>query len=226
LEDDPTLDEWQRPWAQPRAAVAGWTLNDPNRITLADVVRNTGATVLIGVTAQTGLFDRTILTQMGENDPRPVIMPLSNPTANSECTPEEALRFTGGRALVATGSPFPVVHVRGRRVRTSQCNNLYMFPGVGLGALVSRAARITDRMFLAAAKRLSGMVTAAQEAEGLLLPEMQDIREASLQVARAVALEARDAGLGRQATDEEYERLLRNAQWHPNFVPYRPGFLG
>ncbi|MEP0772852.1 MAG: NAD-dependent malic enzyme [Acidobacteriota bacterium] len=226
FEDDPTLDEWQRPWAQPRSVVADWRLADPNRITLFDVVRNTRATVLIGVTAQTGLFDRTILTQMGENDARPVIMPLSNPTANSECTPEEALRFTGGRALVATGSPFPVVHVRGRQVRTSQCNNLYMFPGVGLGALVSRAARITDRMFVAAAKRLSAMVTPAQEAEGLLLPEMQNIRDASLEVAKAVALEARDAGIGRLASDEEYDRLLRNAQWQPHFAPYRPGVLG
>lgn len=225
LEDDPTLDEWQRPWAQPRAALDGWRLADPNRITLADVVRNTRATVLIGVTAQTGLFDRTVLMQMGENDPRPVIMPLSNPTSNSECTPEEALRFTGGRALVATGSPFPVVHLRGRSVRTSQCNNLYMFPGVGLGALVARAARITDRMFVAAAKRLSAMVTAAQQAQGLLLPDMQDIREASLEVAKAVALEAREAGLGRLASDAEYDQLLRLAQWQPGFVPYRPGTL-
>lgn len=111
-------------------------------------------------------------------------------------------------------------------MRTSQCNNLYMFPGVGLGALVSRAARITDRMFVAAAKRLSAMVTPAQEAEGLLLPEMQNIRDASLEVAKAVALEARDAGIGRLASDEEYDRLLRNAQWQPHFAPYRPGVLG
>jgi malate dehydrogenase (oxaloacetate-decarboxylating) len=223
LDDDPSLDEWQRSFAQPRAVVSGWTLENADTVGLRDVVRNARPTILVGVTARTGLFDREVLTAMGEHSPRPVVLPLSNPTANSECTPEEALRFTGGRALVATGSPFPVVHVRGRRIVTSQCNNLYMFPGVGLGALVSRCPRITDGMFLAGARALAGMVSAEKQKQGLLLPDMDDIREVSRAVALAVCREARDAGLGRLLEDEEYRSLLEKAQWRPEFVPYRAG---
>ncbi len=223
LDDDPSLDERQRSFAQPREAVAGWQCAEDGTIGLHDVVRNFKPTVIVGVTGQRGLFDREILRLMGENDRRPVILPLSNPTANSECTPEEALRLTGGRALVATGSPFPPVHLRGKKIITSQCNNLYVFPGVGLGALVSATPRITGEMFVAAAKALSAMVTPEQEQRGLLLPEMSHIREASLQVARALALEARSAGLGRILTDDEFDAVLRKAQWSPEFVPYRPG---
>lgn len=223
IEDDPSLSEWQRSFAQPREAIANWTLDDPNQITLHDVVRNARASAIAGVTAKAGLFDRPLLSQMGENDPRPVILALSNPTSASECTPEQALRATGGRALVATGSPFPVVHLSGRVVRAAQCNNLYIFPGVGLGALVSRAARVTDRMFVAAARALSEMVTPDQQAQGLLLPGMESIRQVSATVARAVALEARDSGLGRLLSDDEYDRLIQQAQWKPEFVPYRPG---
>jgi malate dehydrogenase (oxaloacetate-decarboxylating) len=223
FDDDPTLDPWQRAYAQPRAAVASWSLDDPGRVTLTDVVRNVKATVLLGVTAQTGLFDQRILTQMAENDARPVILPLSNPTTKCECTPEEALRFTGGRALVATGSPFPSVHVRGRRVATSQCNNLYIFPGMGLGALVARAAKVTDRMFLAAAHALSDLVSEAEAQRGLLLPAMDGIRDVSASVALAVAKEARDSGLGRRLDDEDLATIVRGAQWTPGFAPYRPG---
>ena len=223
LEGDPDLDPTQREFAQPRAAVEGWTLDDPGRVTLGDVVRNARPSVIAGFTARTGLFDQAILEQMGHNDERPVILALSNPTAKCECTPEQALRATGGRALVATGSPFAPVEIGGRTVAVSQCNNLYMFPGVGLGALVARAPRVTDRMFVSAAKALSAMVTAEEEARGLLLPSMEGIREVSARVARSVAVEARDAGLGRLLDDDELEEVIRNAQWRPEFMPYRPG---
>ncbi len=226
LEGDPAVDDTQRPYAQPRDAVAGWTLADPSRVSLAEVVANARATVLIGVTAQTGLFDAAILAQMGKNAERPVIMALSNPTAKCECTPEDALHHTGGRALVATGSPFaPVVH-DGRTVLSSQCNNLYIFPGVGLGALVAQASRVTDRMFVAAAKALSRLVTPEQERQGLLLPPMEGLREVAVAVAKAVAVEARDSGVGRVLSDDELEATIRRAQWQPRFMPYRPGVAG
>jgi len=223
LDGDPGLEEPQRPYAQPREAIAGWRLDDPSRVSLKDVVRNAGPSVLIGVTAQRGLFDAEILEQMSRNAARPVIMALSNPTASSECTPEEALRHTGGRALVATGSPFAPVERDGRKVPTTQCNNLYMFPGVGLGALAARASRVTDRMFVAAAKALSQLVTLPQEEMGLLLPPMKRIREVAAFVAKAVAIEARDSGLGRLLSDDDLEANIRRAQWRPDFVPYRPG---
>jgi malate dehydrogenase (oxaloacetate-decarboxylating) len=223
VDDDPKLEAPQRPWAQPRAAVTGWRLADPNRIQLADVVRNARATVLIGYTAQPGLFSAGILGQLAANDDRPIVLPLSNPTHKSECTPEQAAAATGGRALIATGSPFPPLRVAGREQAVSQCNNLYMFPGVGLGALIARAARVTDRMFVQASKALAAMVTADELERGQLLPPMTAIRETAFTVARAVAIEAREAGLGRLLPDEELEALLRRAQWSPRVYPYRPG---
>ena len=223
LDDDPKLDEAQRPFAQPRAAVAGWKLADPNRITVADVVANAKPTVLVGVTAQRGLFNEEILRQLGAHAQRPVILALSNPTSKTECTPEEAFKATEGRALVATGSPFAPVSFKGRELAAAQCNNLYVFPGVGLGALVSKAARVTNRMFVAASKALSARVTAEEEARGLLLPSMASIRDVAAAVALAVAREARDSGLGRMQTDEEYKALIARAQWEPRFYPYRPG---
>ncbi|MFI5166382.1 MAG: NAD-dependent malic enzyme [Thermoanaerobaculales bacterium] len=221
LDDDPALEPEQRPFAHPRAAVAGWKLSSPARIALEDVVGNARATVLVGFTAVRGLFGEGILKQMARNDPRPVVLPLSNPTDRSECTPADAMRATEGRALVATGSPFPSVSWEGRTVAFSQCNNLYMFPGVGLGALVSRCSRITDRMFVEGAKALASMVTPGELAQGLLLPPMEQIGDVAFAVARALAIEARDAKLGRLDDDEELAALIRRAQWKPHFYPYR-----
>ncbi len=225
LEGDPALAEEQVPYAQPRDAVAGWELADASRIFLKDVLRNARPGVLVGFTAVRGLFDAEVLEQIGRNAERPVILALSNPTSRSECTPEEALRGTGGRALVANGSPFPAVEYEGRKIPTSQCNNLYMFPGVGLGALAAKAAKVTDRMFVAAAQALSGLVTLPQEEAGLLLPPMKRIRDVAAVVAKAVAIEARDSGLGRLLSDDEIEATVRRAQWQPGIVPYRPGLL-
>ena len=130
---------------------------------------------------------------------------------------------TGGRGLVATGSPFAPVNFEGRQLASSQCNNLFIFPGMGLGALVARSQRVTPRMFVAASKALSAMVTPEQQESGLLLPEVKQVREASFQVARAVAIEARDSGLGRLLSDDELSQLVRGAQWDPRFYSYRPG---
>jgi len=200
-EDSAGLSEFQKPFAQPGGRCEGWTA--------ADAVRNAKATVLIGVTATGGFFDETLLRQMAANTARPVIFALSNPTSKSECTPEQVAVATDGRGLVATGSPFP---------GTSQCNNMYVFPGVGLGALVSNATKITDAMFLAASRAVSSLVEGDR-----LLPDIEDIRNVSLHVAKAVACEARDSGLGRLIGDDEYERLIRKAQWQPRYYTFRAG---
>lgn len=225
-EDMPGLEPQMKPFAQPRAAVAGWTLDSPGRITLRDVVRNARPTILIGLTAQAGLFDRALLEQVAAYDPRPVILPLSNPNSKSECTPQDVFEATRGMGLIATGSPFPPVAAAGRTHPTSQCNNMYIFPGVGLGALVSRSSRVTKGMFLAASRTLSDLVTAERRGSGLLLPAMEEIREAAFQVALAVAREARDSGLGRLLSDEELTAVIRKAQWKPHYYPYRPGPIG
>ncbi|HEX9009513.1 MAG TPA: NAD-dependent malic enzyme [Holophagaceae bacterium] len=226
LDDDPKLEGPQKPLAQRRAWVEGWKLDDPNRIGLPDVVRNAKPTVLIGVTAQPGLFSESILAETARHTERPIVMALSNPTHKCECSPEAVWKATDGKGLVATGSPFPPLTWKGRTLQASQCNNMYIFPGVGLGALVSHASRVTDEMFLAASRAISGMVTPEQEAMGLLLPEMRDIRRVSAAVAVAVGKEARDAGLGRLLDDDQLEETVRKAQWTPRYAPYRPSRIG
>jgi malate dehydrogenase (oxaloacetate-decarboxylating) len=226
MDDWTNLESQMHPFAQPRAAVAGWKLRSPDVVGLEDVIRNIRATVLIGVTARPKLFDANILGLMAANDERPVIMALSNPTSKCECTPEDVFAATAGKGLLATGSPFPPIGSPGREFKVSQANNMFIFPGVGLGALVSQASKVTDRMFLAASRALSGMVTADMRAQGLLLPEARVIRQVAFRVAMAVAKEARDSGLGRMVSDEQLETIIRKAQWIPRYYPYRPGPIG
>jgi len=226
MDDWPGLEPQMRLFAQPRAVIDGWKLRSPEAVGIEDVVRNAGATVLIGVTAQPKLFDANILGLLAANDSRPVVMALSNPTSKSECSPEDVFRATGGRGLLATGSPFPPMVTPGSDFRVSQANNMFIFPGVGLGALVSQSSKVTDRMFLAASRALSRMVSPDMEARGQLLPEAGVIREVAFQVALAVAKEARDSGLGRMVSDDRFENLIRRAQWLPRYYPYRPGPIG
>jgi malate dehydrogenase (oxaloacetate-decarboxylating) len=223
IEGDPLLEGPQLPLAQCRSAVEGWKLDDPSRIGLQDVVRNAHPTVLIGVTAQPNLFDEAILAETAKHSERPIVLALSNPTHKCECSPEAVWKATDGKGLVATGSPFAPVNWKGRTLQASQCNNMYIFPGVGLGALVCKATRITDSMFLAGSKAISTFVTPEQEATGLLLPEMKDIRQVSAAVAKAVSREARDAGLGRLLNDEQLDAIIVKAQWDPHYTAYRAG---
>lgn len=223
VEGDPKLEEPQKPFAQSRTNLTGWTPTEPDAFSLADVIHHAKPTVLVGVTAQRGLFSEAILAEVARNTERPVILALSNPTSKTECTPEEVARATDGRGLIAMGSPFDPIEWKGRTLRVSQCNNLYIFPGMGLGALVSKATRITDGMFLAGTRAISALVTPQQEAEGMLLPPMQDIREVSVAVAVAVGREARDQGFARRVDDATLEKLVRKAQWNPAYAPYRPG---
>jgi malate dehydrogenase (oxaloacetate-decarboxylating) len=225
IEGDPLLEGPQVPLAQRRAAIDGWQLDDPNRIGLQDVVRNAQPTVLIGVTAQPGLFSEATLAETAKHCERPIVLALSNPTHKCECTPEAVWKATDGKGLVATGSPFAPMDWRGKSLQASQCNNMYIFPGVGLGALACKASRVTDGMFLAASRAISAFVTPEQEAMGLLLPGMKDIRKVSAEVAKAVGIEARDAGLGRLLDDAQIEAMVTKAQWVPGYTPYRPGTI-
>lgn len=226
LENTSGLEEHQKPFAQKLSTVVNWKLETPDKITLMDVVTNAKATVLIGVTAKSGLFSDEILKQAARNTERPVILALSNPTSKSECTPDEVIKATNGKGLIATGSPFPPVEHNGKQHITSQCNNMFIFPGVGLGALVSTTPKVTNRMFLAASKALSNLVTEEQLSKGILLPDMKDIRFVSRRVAKAVAIEARDSSLGRLLDDEQYEKIITKAQWTPRYYPFRPGKTG
>lgn len=215
------VTEEQRFLLKQKEQIAGWKLSDPNKIALLDTIKNAGATVLIGVTGQPGTFDQEVLKAMSENGRLPIIMPLSNPTAKAECTPEEAYRATNGNCLVATGSPFAPVEWNGKKHVISQCNNLYIFPGVGLGALVSGTPKVTDGMFIAASKALAGLVSQSDLEAHRMLPAISDIRNVSAHVAQAVAIEARESGLGRIASDDELMEMVTQAMWKPEYLPYR-----
>ena len=204
-----------------KSLVANWELAAPNKISLLDAIKNTKATVLVGVTGQPGAFDEEILKAMSENTNLPIIMPLSNPTVKAECVPENVYKATNGNCIVATGSPFPPVNWDGKDMVISQCNNLYIFPGVGLGALVCGTPKVTANMFIAASKALANMVSEEELKSRRLLPPIENIRLVSEEVALAVAIEARESGLGIIGPDDKLREMIKNAMWQPEYLPYR-----
>jgi malate dehydrogenase (oxaloacetate-decarboxylating) len=216
------VEPYQRSFLQPRDAISSWAIPKDRPPTLAEVVKYAKITTLIGLSAQPGAFDEPLLRELARNSERPVVFCLSNPTSRSEATPEAVLRATEGRALTATGSPFPDVGLPdGRMVRISQCNNLYVFPGMGLGAIVCQAGQVTHGMFHAASRAISGMVTASERTAGQLLPPLSNIREVSFTVALEVAKQARSEGIGMNTSDERLADLIRAAMWTPRYYPYR-----
>jgi malate dehydrogenase (oxaloacetate-decarboxylating) len=157
---------------------------------------------------------------MAENNPRPVIFPLSNPTSRAEATPFDIERWSSGRAVIGTGSPFPPLMRNGRPFKVDQTNNSYIFPGVGLGVIAVRARRLTDTMFMAAAKALAAMSPARNDPGGNLLPPVTALSEVSIAVARATALQARREGLT-DIAEGEIEAAIHAKMWSPKYLPYR-----
>ena len=193
---------------------------------LETVVGRFKPTVLIGTSGTPGAFTESAIRNMAAATARPIVFPMSNPTTSSEATPEDILRWTDGRALVATGSPFAPVTMAGREVEIGQANNVYVFPGIGLGAIVAHAREVTDGMLLTAARVLAGRVTLRRFAEGALYPPLGSLREVSRSIAIAVTREARDAGAGRALSNAEIEDSVERQMWWPDYVPYRPVHRG
>jgi malate dehydrogenase (oxaloacetate-decarboxylating) len=206
------IRDYQLPYARPAAEVKGWT-SDASVPRLADVVREVRPTMLIGTSAQPGAFTEQIVQCMdGE---RPIILPLSNPTAKSEAHPESLLRWTDGRALIATGSPFSPVDLGTRLVPVAQANNALIFPGLGLGTIVARASRVSDGMLLAAARALAALDAGPDFADSLL-PPVTDLRVVSAAVAEAVVRAAQDEGLAR-ADVPDPAAAVQDAMWQPEY---------
>lgn len=215
------LEAIKRRYARPVSDLSGFPGRE-GRIGLAEVVGRVRPTALLGTSAQPGAFTEDIVREMARHVARPIIFPLSNPTSKSEAAPADLMAWTGGRAVVATGSPFPDVVHGDRVLRIGQCNNAYIFPGVGLGVTASGARRVTDGMFLAAARALSEMSPAIREADGVLYPPLTHIREVSFRVALAVAAEAVRSGHAPERPAEELETCVRNAMWRPHYARIRP----
>jgi len=177
-------------------------------------------TAIIGVSAQPKMFDQRVLETMAKNVERPIVWALSNPTHKAECTPEEAYRWTGGRAVYASGSPFPPIKYEGRTYQTGQANNAYIFPGVGLGAISCEATRVTDQMFYAAAKVLANQVSEEDLKLGRVYPSLQRIREVSARIAAAVAEEAYDKGLARKPRPDHLLEWITSQMYVPEYEDY------
>lgn len=215
------LEPFNRQYAQPRERLAGTGLLELNRIGLPHVVSHAQPTILIGLSGQGGAFTELIVRQMSKVVPRPIIFPLSNPTLLSEARPEDLLAWTDGRAIVATGSPFSEVFLGGKCIHTAQCNNVYIFPGMGLGVIASGATQVADEMFLAAALALSRLSPALSDPNAPLLPDIRDIRQVSRQVALAVGLEAQRMGLAPAVPEEQLSRQIDAKMWQPAYVRYK-----
>ncbi|HEX6798301.1 MAG TPA: NAD-dependent malic enzyme [Ktedonobacterales bacterium] len=224
------LDAEKQQFAQPRERLADWPASAAGAgegagagtsWSLAEVVAQVRPTVLIGTAAQPGVFDERIVREMARHVARPIIFPLSNPTDKSEATPEQLITWTEGRALIATGSPFPDVVFAGRQIPICQCNNMFIFPGVGLGVVASEAHTVTDGMLLAAARALSARAPIRQSVVAPLYPPLEDVRLVARDVARAVALAAQHEGAAAPCTEDELERRLDANTWEPHYVPLR-----
>jgi malic enzyme len=214
------LDQDKRPFALAAREMSRFGFDPDKHYDLEAVVRHVAPTALVGTSAIAGAFSEGAVREMAARAPRPIVLPLSNPTANSEATPADVLAWSEERALVATGSPFAPVEVDGHMRPVGQANNVLVFPGIGLGAIVARTREITDQMFLVAAKVLAETVSAERLGQGALYPPLTDLRSISRRIAIAVARCARDQGLARITSDEEIEAEVDGAVWTPEYGPY------
>jgi len=215
------LTSFQRPFVQKKQAIESWKLSHPDKVGLLDVVKNAEPTALIGVSGQAGAFSEPIVRAMAECNKRPVIFPLSNPTSRAEATPSDIEAWTEGRALIGVGSPFPPIVRDGARFKVDQTNNSYIFPGMGLGALAVGASRVSDGMFMAAARALANSSPARDNPKHNLLPPVGGLREVALTVALAVALQAQKEGLANEVRMDQIDQRIRSKVWVPEYLPYR-----
>ncbi len=211
------MDDDKRPFALPQRELLRFGFAPADRYDLETVVRQVAPTILIGTTGTAGTFTQTAIREMAARVPAPIVMPLSNPTSKAEAVPADIFAWSEGRAVVAAGSPFDPVLVDGRQRVVGQANNVFVFPGVGLGAIVARTREVTDRMFLVAATTLAGMIPTDRLEQGALYPRLGDLRPISRAIAVAVAREACRAGVARLPSERDIESAVDAAMWTPGY---------
>lgn len=216
------LSAEQAVYAQPESRASGWPRNSSGRLSLADVIANIKATILIGLSTVRGAFSEPIVREMARKIERPIIFPLSNPTSKSEATADDLIHWTEGRALVASGSPFTPVAYDGRRIPIAQCNNVYIFPAMGLGLVASRTRVVTEPMMLAAARALGVNSPALKDPSASLLPPLTDIRRVAADIALAVGIEAQKDGVAPRSSEEDLRRRIMATQWTPAYRTFVP----
>ena len=209
----------QLPYARKEQEVQGWQQSN-GEITLLDVIRNAKPSVLIGVSGQAGAFTEQAVREMAKYSERPVIFPLSNPTSRSEATAQDLMDWTEGRALIGTGSPFEPVNVGGKKVPITQTNNSYIFPGLALGIVASKARRVTDTMVKAAAEELVRQLPTQKDKQASLLPPLSQARQLGPLIGLAVGRQAIRDGQALVANEDALNRELQANIWEPVYVPY------
>jgi malate dehydrogenase (oxaloacetate-decarboxylating) len=210
----------QQKFAQSFELVSGWRVNN-GQIRLLEVIKNISATILIGVSSQPGQFTASIIKDMAGKVERPVIFPLSNPYDRAEAVPEDLIHWTDGRALIATGTEFPPVSLKGRTFKIAQCNNFYIFPAIGLAVRVSDAKRVTDRMMVAAAEALGNISLDDVNADTRLLPPIESMRDLAIQIAVMVGLQAQQDGVAQVMSEEDLRERVRQRFWIPQYFGYK-----
>ncbi|HHW52812.1 MULTISPECIES: NAD-dependent malic enzyme [Acinetobacter] len=218
--NQPNLLDFQRKLAQSPDRVAHWG-NPEGVISLLDVIQNAKPTVLIGVSGQPGLFTEEVIKTLAANCERPIVLPLSNPTSQVEAFPADILEWTEGKALIATGSPFEPVNYQGKLYNISQCNNSYIFPGIGLGVIAAGATRVTDSMLIASSNALADCSPLLQDPNADLLPDLNEIQQVSKFIAFRVAKAAMDAGVAAVMSDEALREAIEANFWKPAYRDYK-----
>lgn len=214
-------DENQKQLLHPQEALAGWKVENPQAVTLMELVAHAHPTVLIGVCGQAGIFTKEVIQEMAKHVKRPIVFPLSNPTSKAECTPSEVIEWTKEAAIIATGSPFDPVEYLGRKIAIAQCNNVYIFPGLGLGALAAEASEVTDSMFLVAANILANYSPAIDDPEAALFPPLEKVPAVSRQIAIGVAKRALLDRVGK-TPEHEIEAKVDSLIWTPRYPKIVP----
>lgn len=220
----PDIHSFQQALCTPDEVVSRWTLSRTNAevdVNLLDVVINAKPTILIGVSGQAGIFTKAVIEAMQANCQRPIVLPLSNPTSQVEAQPADILRWTSGNAIVATGSPFAPVDIAAQRFEIAQCNNSYIFPGIGLGVIAARATRVTENMMMAASRALANQSPMVQQGRGALLPPLSTIRNVSRVIARAVFEQAVADGVAMPVPEDLIDANIEANFWEPEYRDYR-----
>jgi malate dehydrogenase (oxaloacetate-decarboxylating) len=218
LTDDRTdLSAEQRVFAQPANRVAGWGLSGPAQ--LSDVVHHVDVGVLLGLSTAAGAFTEAIVRELAAKTERPIIFPLSNPTSRAEAHPAELDHWTDGRALIATGSPFAPLLRNGVERAVAQCNNVYIFPAMGLAVTAAQATRVTDEMMRVAAATLGDASPALADADQPLLPAWSDVPDVAVRIAQAVAAQAVADGVAPKRSNEELTERIAQVRWTPAYLP-------
>ncbi len=220
VEGMPDITSFQQPFLQRREAVSGWQTQSKDHLSLLDVARNAHPTVLIGVSGQAGAFSEDVVREMTKHVERPIIFPLSNPTSRSEATLERLVTWTDGKALIGTGSPFKPVTWNGAEFGNNQTNNSYIFPGMALGILIVGAKRVTDKMFMVAAKAVAAMSPTKTNPKGKLLPPLHQMREVAVAVATAVARQAQLDNVATMTEETEIAARIAQYMWDPHYRRY------